>query len=304
MLYLMVKQDFPNGAPGKRPAWVTQELFPFESRFVTVGGHTIHYIDEGKGETILFLHGNPAWSFLFRKVIARLKGQFRCISLDYPGFGLSHAAPGYDFLPLSHAQVVSAFIGQLGLKQIMLAVSDWGGPIGLSVAAADPENISGLIIGNTFAWPVNDDLHFIWFSRFFGGSLGKILVRKFNAFVNMLLPMVVRQAKLSPEEKNAYRLPFPTAESRMPTHIFPREILASREFLNQLNGALEKLKDKPTLFLWGEKDIAFRRQELEKFQGYFPVSKTRLLPKAGHFIWEDAPEEIAAAIGDLFLLKK
>lgn len=290
--------------PGTRPAWVTQKLFPFESRFISVAGHNIHYIDEGKEPIILLLHGNPAWSFLFRKVIAQLSTKFRCVSLDYPGFGLSHAADGYDFLPSSHAQIVAAFIEKLSLRNVILAVSDWGGPIGLSVAAENPENIAGLIIGNTFAWPVNDDLHFIWFSRFFGGTLGRFLIRNFNAFVNMLLPMVVRHARLSEAEKNAYRFPFPTPESRLPTHIFPREILASHEFLGVLNKALSALKEKPTLFLWGEKDIAFRLRELEKFQTYFPVSKTKLLPQAGHFIWEDSPEEIAAAICDLFLPKK
>src|SRR5207302_11174538 len=86
-----------------RPAWVDDGLFPFESRFVTIDGHTVHYVDEGSGPTLLLLHGNPTWSFDYRDVIRALRDQFRCIALDYPGLGLSSARPGYRYLPEEHA---------------------------------------------------------------------------------------------------------------------------------------------------------------------------------------------------------
>ena len=89
----------------ERPAWVDDELFPFESRFVDIDGHSVHYVDEGSGPTLLFLHGNPTWSFVYREVIESLRDEFRCIAVDYPGFGLSSAAPGYRYLPAEHAQV-------------------------------------------------------------------------------------------------------------------------------------------------------------------------------------------------------
>ena len=121
-----------------RPAWVTPELLPFTSRFIALNGHTIHYLDEGQGPTLLMLHGNPAWSFLYRHLIAKLSAHFRCVALDYPGFGLSTAAPGYDYEPSSHAEVVRAFVEQLDLRDYTPIVQDWGGPIGLFVAGRSP----------------------------------------------------------------------------------------------------------------------------------------------------------------------
>jgi hypothetical protein len=100
----------------RRPAWVDDDLFPFESRFVTIDGHTIHYVDEGSGPTLLFLHGNPTWSFVYRDVIRALRDEFRCVALDYPGFELSSPRPGYQCLPEEHTYVVTAFVDALGLS--------------------------------------------------------------------------------------------------------------------------------------------------------------------------------------------
>jgi haloalkane dehalogenase len=117
-------------AVAERPAWVDDELFPFESRFVDIDGHSIHYVDEGSGPTLLFLHGNPTWSFDYSKVIESLRPEFRCIAVDYPGFGLSVAAPGYRYLPNEHAQVIGGFVEALALSGATLVAHDWGGPIG------------------------------------------------------------------------------------------------------------------------------------------------------------------------------
>ena len=142
---------------GSRPAWVSDELFPFESRFAVVDGHIVHYVDEGKGPLLLMLHGNPAWSFLYRHVIAGLRGEFRCVALDLPGFGLSKAGAGYGYRPADHATVVEGFCDRLGLEAITLMVNDWGGPIGFWVAGRQPTRFKALVIGNTWAWPVNGD---------------------------------------------------------------------------------------------------------------------------------------------------
>ena len=208
-----------------RPAWVTPELLPFTSRFIALNGHTIHYLDEGQGPTLLMLHGNPAWSFLYRHLIAKLSAHFRCVALDYPGFGLSTAAPGYDYEPSSHAEVVRAFVEQLDLRDYTPIVQDWGGPIGLFVAGQAPERVRALLILNTWAWPVDDDPHFIRFSKMMGGPLGAFAIRHFNAFVNVMIPMGTPRHKLSREAMRAYRLPLDTGDKRMPTNIFPRAIL-------------------------------------------------------------------------------
>ena len=109
--------------------------FSLQAAFLAIDNHRIHYIDEGSGPTLLFLHGNPTWSFLYRQLI-QMCGDFRCLALDYPGFGLSQAASGYGFTPREHSHVVEQFIEQLNLTDITLFVHDWGGPIGLGVAGA------------------------------------------------------------------------------------------------------------------------------------------------------------------------
>jgi haloalkane dehalogenase len=131
----------------RRPAWVDDDPFPFESRFVTIDGHTIHYVDEGSGPALLLLHGNPTWSFVYRDVIHALRDEFRCVALDYPGFGLSSPRPGYRCLPEEHTHVVTAFVDALGLSGVTLVAHDWGGPIGLATVEQRPPRSTG------WCWP-------------------------------------------------------------------------------------------------------------------------------------------------------
>jgi hypothetical protein len=111
------------------PFPVSHDLFPVEHRFIDLDGARIHYVDEGTGEPVLLLHGNPTWSFLYRKIIAGLSDEFRCIAPDYPGYGMSSAAPGYRYTPAEHSAVIERFVDQLGLSGVTLMVQDWGGPI-------------------------------------------------------------------------------------------------------------------------------------------------------------------------------
>ena len=154
-----------------RPDWVPSELYPFEDRWATIDGNLVHYIDEGDGPPILFLNGNPSWSFGWRDVILALRDRFRCIAPDYPGFGLSRPAPGYDFRPRSHAAVIEALVDRLGLTELTVYGYAWGGPIGLGLAGRRPELIRALVIGNTWAWP-DDRLRARLFAALMGGPLG------------------------------------------------------------------------------------------------------------------------------------
>lgn len=279
-----------------RPPWLTRELFPFESRFIPVDGHLIHYVDEGRGPTLLMLHGNPTWSFLYRHLIELLRDRFRCVALDYPGFGLSRAAADYDHLPESHEAVVHDFVDRIGLSEFTPVVQDWGGPIGLALAARDPSRVAALIIGNTWAWPVADDPHFVRFSKVMGGAAGGFAIRHFNAFVNLMIPLGTPRKKLSRTEMTAYRKPLDTRQRREASHVFPRAIVGSTSFLARVEAGLQKLAEKPTLICWGNKDQAFREKERERFERTFDRSTTVILDGAGHFIQEDAPLEIAKAI--------
>src|SRR3954451_9029968 len=193
-----------------RPAWVDSRLYPFEDRWVEANGARVHYVDEGSGPTLLMLHGNPTWSFLYRDVIKGLSDGHRCIALDYPGFGLSGAPPGYSFTAAEHAAVVERFVEALDLRDVTLMVQDWGGPIGFWVARRHPERFARFVIGNTWAWSLRDRLSASLFSRALGGRVGRRLILRRNLFVERILPGGVRRGGLPREVMDHYRGPFPT----------------------------------------------------------------------------------------------
>ncbi|WP_319945402.1 alpha/beta fold hydrolase [Nocardia macrotermitis] len=279
-----------------RPAWVDDELFPFRSRFVEIDGHTVHYIDEGAGPALLFLHGNPTWSFLWREVITALRGEFRCIAPDYPGFGLSTAGPGYRYLPEEHAEVVAGFADALGLEQVTLVGQDWGGPIGLAVAQRRPGMFTRLVLANTWAWPVNGSLYFEAFARLLGGPPGRALIRRFNLLVNTFIPTGHRRRTPTAAEMTHYRRALDTPERRRSSAILPSRVVASRQFFTELETGLPALAHLPTLIVWGAADLAFRRQERERLQAAFPGHELVLVDGAGTYVESDAPEEFVTAI--------
>ncbi|GMV14433.1 MAG: haloalkane dehalogenase 2 [Polyangiaceae bacterium] len=281
---------------GVRPGWLTRDLFPCESKFVSMAGHTIHYVDEGSGPTLLMLHGNPTWSFVYRHLIGLLRDRFRCVALDYPGFGLSVAAKGYDYLPESHLGVVERFVERIGLDELTPVVQDWGGPIGLGLAGRHAERARALVVLNTWAWPVADDPHFVRFSQLMGGPIGGLAIRYFNAFVNVMIPLGTPRRKLTAEVMQAYRRPMSTAARREATHIFPKAIVGSTPLLATVEAGLKRLADKPVLLCWGDEDIAFRDKERARFEKAFSRSRTVALRGAGHYVQEESPAEIAAAI--------
>lgn len=281
-----------------RPDWVDDDLFPFDSRFVDIDGHTVHYVDEGTGPTLLLLHGNPTWSFLFRDAISALSHDFRCVALDYPGFGLSTPGPGYRYLPEEHADVVTAFVDSLGLEGVTLVGQDWGGPIGMAAAQRRPGVFDRLILVNTWAWPVNGILHFEAFSRIIGGLPIRFLVRRFNLLVNAFIPTGHRRRKLTAAEMAHYRQALDTPERRQASAVLPGRILASRVFFEEVKAGLTGLSTLPTLIVWGDADIAFRPKERERLEATFADHTTVIVEGAGIYVESDAPEEFVAAVRD------
>jgi len=277
------------------PPWLDRTIYPFTSRSVTVDGNTIHYVDEGRGPVLLLLHGNAAYSFLYREIISALSPRFRCIALDYPGFGLSSARPDYGFTPKEHSAVVEKFVAALKLSDIRLLVADWGGPIGLGFAGRRPDLIHSLIIGNSWAWVPDKSSALAKFSRIAGSPFGNFLIRRFNIFVRLMNPLGTKR-KLTKAEKAAYRGPFPNWRSRGPMAIFPKEILRSHEYLSDVEAGLSRLREKPVLILWGDKDTGFTETERRRFERLLPSSTTRILVGAHHFIQEDAPEQMSKEI--------
>lgn len=278
-----------------RPAWVDDTLFPFESRFIDIDGNRIHYVDEGSGPTLLFLHGNPTWSFDYSQVISSLSQEFRCIAVDYPGFGLSQAAPEYRYLPAEHAQVIGAFVDALGLSDVTLVGHDWGGPIGLTTVQQRPEVFNRLVLTNTWAWPVSDPLIQVM-SHVMGSPLGRLAIRQLNLFVNLMIPVGHRLAKPTAEQMAHYKHALGSPARREASAVFPREITASRTFLTDIEAGLPDIAALPTLIIWGDADFAFGDSELRRWQQTFTDQQTVIVEGAGHFVPSDASEQFAAAI--------
>ena len=275
------------------PDWLDRNLYPFESRILNIEGNAIHYIDEGNGPILLLLHGNPTWSFLYRNIILKLKNNFRCIALDYPGFGLSIAKPDYGFTPREHSSIVEKFADGLKLSNIRLMVQDWGGPIGLGFAGRRPELIHSLIIGNTWAWPSTLAMSIV--SNIFGSRFGKFLITRNNSMIKFIMESGVN-SKLTKNELAAYLGPFNTQKLRIPTWIFPKEIVNSKIYLTEVENGLKTLLNKPALFIWGEADGAFKESERIKLQSHLPNNKVVILKGIKHYIQENATDEICDLI--------
>ena len=272
---------------------VPHDLFPVEHRFIDLDGARIHYADEGTGEPVLLLHGNPTWSFLYRKIIAGLRDEFRCIAPDYPGYGMSSAPPGYRYTPAEHSAVMERFVDQLGLSGLTLMVQDWGGPVGLGLAGRRPELVRRLIIGNTVAWPLAPEPRVRLFSAVLGGPVGRVLNRWFNFAPRVFFARGFGQP-VPPEIMRAYLAPWRDPQRRAPAAIAPRQLIAAAGYLAEVEAGLPKIADRPALIVWGMKDFAFRDSARRRFEQAFPDHRTVLLPGASHFIQEDAGEQIAA----------
>jgi haloalkane dehalogenase len=276
------------------------ELYPFQSHWFETDGVRVHYIDEGAGRPILMCHGNPTWSFLYRKIILRLRGQFRCVAVDYPGFGLSDRPQGYGYTPAEHAAIVGRLVDHLGLDDFIVMGQDWGGPIGMTVASQRAERVGGLVFMNTWFWRT-DRLGMRLFSRVMSSRPLQRQVLERNFFVERLMPRLVSHP-LEAEVMEHYRRAQPTPEARWGVAEFPHQILASGAWLERLaSRASQALRDKPVLLVWGIKDRAFgSRKLIERWQRSFPTAEVIVLADANHFVQEDAPDQIADAVAKKF----
>jgi haloalkane dehalogenase len=279
--------------------WVDRREYPFISRYLHLEMGRMHYVDEGKGRPIVMVHGNPTWSFLYRKLIRGLSTKYRCIAMDHIGFGLSDKPPRWSYLPRDHARNFASLVERLGLKDITLIVQDWGGPIGLSYALREPENVRSIIILNTWLWPVSDDAHFERFSRVFGSALGRCLIERFNLFARHILKMWMGdKSKLPPSLHKQYLEPLDLPRDRKGCAVFPREIVGSSDWLADLWSQARRIRCTPALVVWGMKDIAFRTRELARWAALFRDCRIIKFEDAGHLVQEEQGSALCPIIDE------
>lgn len=276
--------------------------FPFESQFVEVKGSRMHYVEQGDGDPIVLLHGNPTSSYLWRNVIPHLSGQGRCIAPDLIGMGKSDQ-PDIDYRVATHAEYIAGFIEALGLRKLRFVLHDWGGHMGMSYTAAHPENVRAIAMMETVTRPVKMADRSETFQQIFGmmrGPQGRDKVMGENFFVERILPGSVMR-KLTDEEMAVYRAPFLTEQSRMPTWVFPNEIpldghppdVVAAVEANAAKVAAAKL---PMLLLTFDPGAVIQQPEIDWCRETFSTMEIRGMGAGIHFVQEDQPEAIGKAI--------
>ncbi len=275
------------------PAWVDAEMYPFANKYISIDGQTMHYIDEGQGDVILFVHGTPSWSFEWRHLIKALSANHRCIAPDHIGFGLSEKPRDYNYISQQHAENLAVFIAALDLKDITLVVHDFGGPIGLNYAVKYADNIKKLVILNTWMWDSHTMPGFEKSAKILKSPLIPFLYKYLNFSAKYAIPISFGNKKLLTKSIHAmYTKPFGSAAERMGTLGFVKSLLNEQDWFETLWQQVENICNKPTLFIWGMKDVFLTEKYLEKFEHKFSNKKTLQLPDAGHFPQEEGVGEI------------
>ncbi|MDR1546612.1 MAG: alpha/beta fold hydrolase, partial [Deltaproteobacteria bacterium] len=282
-----------------------REECPFKSRwFEQPGGRLTHYFDEGHGPPVVMVHGNPSWSFMWRRLIGGLHG-FRRLAPDHLGLGLSsRPGPGYGFRLTDRLADFSAWLESLRLEEpVHLVVHDWGGPIGLSWAGLHPELTASLTIMNTGLRAPADYRPPARLRLFAGPSpLRRLLAVKLGLFHRGLLRCgSVRP--LSPAAADGFAAPCRLAAWREAIGRFVGDIPLrpdhpSRPALEAADRNFDRLADKPVLLAWGLRDFVFSLAFLDDFRRRRPAARTLALPRAGHWLLEDEPARVLAAVSE------
>lgn len=279
------------------PSWLDTRMYPFAFHALDTDGGKLHYIDAGQGPVILFVHGTPSWSFEFRDVIRALSDRYRCIAIDHMGFGLSDKPAGYPYTLDQHKRNLRALIDHLQLQHFSMLVHDFGGPIGLAVAAEIPERIDALILANTWCFSVAEEPEFKRMKTILGSPLLPLLYKYLNFSAKYILPAAFgERTRLTKDIHQHYLHPFGKASERQGTIGFARSLLRDQEWFAQVGRAVSSLHDKPALMLWGMKDNFVTEKYLGKLASYFPHAEIVQYPDAGHFVLEEKGALASASI--------
>ncbi len=276
-----------------------EEQYPFRSHFLSLGGKNLHYVDEGQGQPILMLHGNPTWSFYYRNLIRTFSPKFRAVVPDHMGCGMSDKPQDYDYSLETHIQNAYQLIRFLDLKKIILIVHDWGGAIGFGLVTRYPELFERIVILNTAAYPSEHIPQRINLLR--QGRVGEWLTRQLNLFA-WPATFMTTEKKLPRAIKDGYLLPYNSWENRIAVARFVQDIPMEKEHktyqtLVDIEARLAGLPH-PKLILWGGKDFCFNHHYFEKWVQIYPSAQAHWFAAAGHYVLEDALDEVSLKIWD------
>jgi pimeloyl-ACP methyl ester carboxylesterase len=277
-----------------------EDLYPFESNFMNINGNDLHYIDKGKGKPVIMVHGNPTWSFYFRNLIKTLSKNHRTIVPDHIGCGFSDKpdAKSYDYTLESRVKDLDTLISNLDINEkINLIVHDWGGMIGLAWAIENRDRIDKIIITNTSGFFLPSDKQFpkrLWLIKNIK-AFAVPAVLGLNVFSRGAL-YLCSKTKLSKSVKKGLVAPYNSWKNRIATLKFVQDIPIDKsdisfQMVNHVDQHLKDLKECDLMFLWGAKDFVFDLTFLNEFRQRFPQAQTHIFHDAGHYLFEDKPEE-------------
>jgi len=278
------------------PNW--RSLYPFESHNIVLGGCRYHYLDEGAGPVLLMVHGNPTWSFYWRELVRAFSGRFRCIVPDHIGCGLSDkpSTRQYSYRLAQRIDDLGRLIEQLDLQQITLLAHDWGGAIGLGAAAAAAQRFARFVLFNTAAFPAGQCPLRIRICR--TPLLGPLAVQGLNAFARAALRMAVAAPqRITPEVRAGLLAPYDSWRHRTAIRQFVLDIPLcprhpSYRTLAAVAAGLDQFRNHPVCLIWGMQDWCFTPAFLQRFIELFPRAEVHRLTGAGHYVVEDAHEQI------------
>lgn len=287
-----------------------ESLYPFDSKYFEVPKSEtsadlvrMHYVEAGDDEaeqTILCVHGNPTWSFTYRRVLQDCHSKARVIAVDHVGCGLSEKPQQYKYNLETHVGNLARFIEQQDLQRVTLVLHDWGGAIGLGAALKVPSRISRFVILNTAAFPPPYVPWRIAVCRW--PWIGEFAMRRLNLFAKAALNMTLhRLQSLEPEVSAGLIAPYQDWNSRIAIARFVQDIpsrksMATWQLLANIEKGIDLLKDRPTRLVWGMKDWCFRPECLDRMEQLFPNAKTRRLEDVGHYVMEEAADEVIEEI--------
>ncbi|HWL09848.1 MAG TPA: alpha/beta fold hydrolase [Planctomicrobium sp.] len=281
--------------PTEIPTELRQE-YPFTPKSIDLDGFRYSYVDEGTGPAVLFVHGNPTWSFAWRNLIKGLLPDYRCLAVDHLGMGLSAKPQNYEYRIGQHIENLTRFIEHLDLRDITLVGHDWGGCIGMGAAVKSPERFKRFVMMNTAAFRSQQIPKRIAVCRI--PVLGPLAVRGLNAFSCAAITMAVsHHERMTDTIKQGYLFPYDSWDHRIAVQRFVEEIPLnpqhpSYQTLVDVEQGLAQFRSFPWLFFWGEQDWCFTTDFLDEWQARFPDSNTVRFPGAGHYVFEDAHERI------------
>jgi haloalkane dehalogenase len=271
--------------------------FPFSSSYRDYEGLRLAHLDEGEGAPVVFFHGEPTWSFLWRKVIPPVRDAgFRCIAPDLPGFGRSDKPVDFEWYTYDrHVASVAPLLEQLDLRDATIVVHDWGGPVGLRLAVEHPDRIARIVIMDTGLFTGRQKMSDAWI--------------QFRNFVerteDLPVGMLVRGAcKRDPGDEviAAYDAPYPNPDSKAGARAFPLMLPTSPEMPGAQTGerVLEALRgdERPKLILWADSDPVLTPETGERFAAALGTEVNHVIEDASHFLQEDAGPEIGRLIAE------